>query len=606
MIILYIMINFDHLFRADGFLFDKAAILEYMITKKLDYKKHLKAWEKDQERLQNEASEVVEARVKNREEKFLKREDGIVSERVKAFKSGEADSKSVSNMVDGKDKALPSFWIPSLTPASGVTSMKKPSSAVLCPMSGKPIKAKDLIPVNFTRAPEEEGDSKRGFVAKERRYVCALSRDVLNNSTPCAVLRPTGDVVTVECVEKLIKKDMLHPLTGETLKESDIILLKMVRFLGVEFRLFHEFFSVSTVTPRKSKFKKLESIKTFMDMNLGVMENGQRSKEAVQLLQDGHDSSSSDVHYHYQLPPPQTSFAGRKKVYRKHRRKSPSGSVSSSGEASARPAKTGSTQRFLCFPKMSKFVNWLLAFAIFIGASALFWVIYGLRLDLLALERRVHDVESGNQKVPNQLHEYHTKLKAVSENQTAIANRILEISDRINNLTTQLGMLRTSVSKLENGLMKSGTEDLLSLPDDVKTMQSTMATFGSQLRDVTSQLGMVRNASTSMVGRVDACANRVTAVEDLVKNVPDRTQVEAMNKSVAFALEDLHMHHGDIQALKNSTANLPILEASVKNLTESVNWVTESFASTSASVSALENRILQCCDQMAQNDTANG
>ncbi len=57
-----------------------------------------------------------------------------------------------------------------------------------------------------------------------------------------------------------------------------------------------------------------------MEINLGVIENGQRDKEAVGLLGNGHDSSSSDVHYHYQLPPPQTTFAGRKKVYRKHRR----------------------------------------------------------------------------------------------------------------------------------------------------------------------------------------------------------------------------------------------------------------------------------------------
>jgi hypothetical protein len=42
---------------------------------------------------------------------------------------------------------------------------------------------------------------------------------------------------------------------------------------------------------------------------------------------------------------------------------------------------------------MSKFVNWLLAFAIFVGASALLWVIYGLRLDLVALEHRFHDCE---------------------------------------------------------------------------------------------------------------------------------------------------------------------------------------------------------------------
>ena len=38
-----------------------------------------------------------------------------------------------------------------------------------------------------------------------------------------AVLKHTGDAVTVECVEKIIKKDMRHPLTGQSLEEKDII-----------------------------------------------------------------------------------------------------------------------------------------------------------------------------------------------------------------------------------------------------------------------------------------------------------------------------------------------------------------------------------------------
>lgn len=38
----------------------------------------------------------------------------------------------------------------------------------------------------------------------------------------------SGDVVTMECVEKLIKKDMIHPLTNSKLKEKDIIVLQRV------------------------------------------------------------------------------------------------------------------------------------------------------------------------------------------------------------------------------------------------------------------------------------------------------------------------------------------------------------------------------------------
>lgn len=39
----------------------------------------------------------------------------------------------------------------------------------------------------------------------------------------------SGHVITMECFEKLIKKDWLHPLTGEKLTEKDLIPLQRVR-----------------------------------------------------------------------------------------------------------------------------------------------------------------------------------------------------------------------------------------------------------------------------------------------------------------------------------------------------------------------------------------
>lgn len=38
----------------------------------------------------------------------------------------------------------------------------------------------------------------------------------------------SGDVITLECYEKLIKKDMIHPLTNDKLKEKDIIVMQRV------------------------------------------------------------------------------------------------------------------------------------------------------------------------------------------------------------------------------------------------------------------------------------------------------------------------------------------------------------------------------------------
>lgn len=122
--------------------------------------------------------------------------------------------------IAGDKKSLTSFWVPSLTPQAKPTLLKKPDTKPLCPMSHKPLKIKDLITVKFSPVDNDDGTP---LVAKSARYKCAVTHDLLGNSVPCAVLKNTGRVVTMDCVEKLIKKDMLCPFTGENLSQSDII-----------------------------------------------------------------------------------------------------------------------------------------------------------------------------------------------------------------------------------------------------------------------------------------------------------------------------------------------------------------------------------------------
>lgn len=131
-------------------------------------------------------------------------------------------SSTLSNMDGTQAKQLPSFWVPSLTPYAKKTELKKPDQHVYCPVSGKPISMKDLIDVKFKLANDVD-PKKRPLVAVRDRYVCAVTGDLLGNSVPCAVLRTSGAVVTMDCVNKLIKLDMIDPLTGAKLTDDDII-----------------------------------------------------------------------------------------------------------------------------------------------------------------------------------------------------------------------------------------------------------------------------------------------------------------------------------------------------------------------------------------------
>ncbi|XP_043496615.1 nitric oxide synthase-interacting protein homolog [Polistes fuscatus] len=205
----------------DGYLFDKEAILEYILTKKREYTRKLKEYEKQKQKEEEELQEqTVNAELLKLQD-FLKNEKNIVSRTKSKLNQSPA---SVSNMSNGKDKALPSFWIPSKTPEAKKTKLQKPSKTVYCPLSGKPLKMSDLISVKFTEV--KDPDDNKSLIVKQARYMCPITHDILSNSIPCAVIKTTGDVITMECVEKIIKKEWINPLDSSKLTEEDIIPLQ--------------------------------------------------------------------------------------------------------------------------------------------------------------------------------------------------------------------------------------------------------------------------------------------------------------------------------------------------------------------------------------------
>lgn len=205
----------------EGYLFDKEAILEYIINKKSEYNRKLKQYEKQLKKEDSEKAELAAAEKEANLIKFMNREKNISSH--DKSEAGPSTS-SVSNLANGKDKQLPSFWIPSQLPDAKLSKVQKPDPTVYCPISSKPLKMKDLIEVNWTLV--NDPDDKKSLIAKENRYMCPVTHDILSNAVPCAVIRTTGHVITLECFEKIIKKDWIHPLTGEKLKEKDIIYLQ--------------------------------------------------------------------------------------------------------------------------------------------------------------------------------------------------------------------------------------------------------------------------------------------------------------------------------------------------------------------------------------------
>lgn len=200
----------------DGYLFDKEAILQYIITKKTEYAKKLKEYERQKRLGENEASEANALEEHKKLMKFVNTEKNVITPKgtpispvsfnnlgwinaviafdrcvcVFSFVAGPSTStSSISNMANGRDKQLPSFWLPSQAPAAKRLQVGKPDPTILCPVSQKPIKGKDLIDVKFTLV--QDPDDKKSLIVKENRYMCAVTHDILSNSVPCAVLKTT-------------------------------------------------------------------------------------------------------------------------------------------------------------------------------------------------------------------------------------------------------------------------------------------------------------------------------------------------------------------------------------------------------------------------------
>uniref|UniRef100_A0A673UV64 Nitric oxide synthase-interacting protein n=1 Tax=Suricata suricatta TaxID=37032 RepID=A0A673UV64_SURSU len=217
----------------DGYLYEREAILEYILHQKKEIARQMKAYEKQRGARREEQKALQLAAAQDQVRGFLEKEAAIVSRPLNPFTPKAIPGDSPDDARPGssagptgkdKDKALPSFWIPSLTPEAKATKLEKPSRTVTCPMSGKPLRMSDLTPVRFT--PLDSSVDRVGLITRSERYVCAVTRDSLSNATPCAVLRPSGAVVTLECVEKLIRKDMVDPVNGEKLTDRDIIVLQ--------------------------------------------------------------------------------------------------------------------------------------------------------------------------------------------------------------------------------------------------------------------------------------------------------------------------------------------------------------------------------------------
>jgi nitric oxide synthase-interacting protein len=230
-----------------GHIYEREAIVQYLLTKNGELKRERKEYEKQRLEVENRRVAYEEANRKKEVERFVKKDQGAMSESSTALVVRE-DAAAAKNVARGtvssttsaakptKENSLKqvSYWLSEAQPMhkkgqanyDGEFDYLKeiealpppPSERSASPMSVQPLKLKQLIPLNLLH---EGDDTKSKGTGK---VLCAVSsHKQITTQLPTICIKSTGQVMLKSVYEELAKPTMVCPVTSKKFKESDVL-----------------------------------------------------------------------------------------------------------------------------------------------------------------------------------------------------------------------------------------------------------------------------------------------------------------------------------------------------------------------------------------------
>jgi nitric oxide synthase-interacting protein len=242
-----------------GHIYSREAILEYLLTKTRDIKRIQQQFDAEQQKVRDgEAIKEVESQSRA-VEAFVQQESGDVSAlSASKRKAGDAggssetavetssqlkkhklmDETSTADKIEALKTVCP--WIVQFTPSAPdaplTKEFMKEHARPASPCSGRPLRAKDLIPIRLERDDGSGGsglggsssgtgvdnsgrvDNNGGTV----RFMCPVSRKTITNQK-VVLLRNTGVVMTEDTYESLVKPTMVCPITSRRFEARHVL-----------------------------------------------------------------------------------------------------------------------------------------------------------------------------------------------------------------------------------------------------------------------------------------------------------------------------------------------------------------------------------------------
>jgi nitric oxide synthase-interacting protein len=243
-----------------GHVYSREAILNYLLTKNGELRNQREEYDRRRLSVENRRVEWEERMMKSRRDEFAKKDQGAMSSTktelvVRIDAQGDvpargyaAASSVVGTTTVGKGRAENSlahvsYWLASSQPRLGgkgdddgsdfdyareIASLPPPPpDRPSSPMSGEPLRLKQLITLNLVHETSSAGASRGGGNdGGGDRVVCAVSHKAI--TTQCVVaIKNTGQVMLKSVYGELAYPTMTCPVTGKKFKEKDV--LELVR-----------------------------------------------------------------------------------------------------------------------------------------------------------------------------------------------------------------------------------------------------------------------------------------------------------------------------------------------------------------------------------------
>ncbi|KAL7496300.1 hypothetical protein ACHAWT_007412 [Skeletonema menzelii] len=213
-----------------GHIYSRETIVQYLLTKNRELKEQKAEYERMRLQVENKRAEWEETQQKKAQQQFRSKDQGAMSNALvlKGDDGGEEKEAKTENSLSHV-----SYWLSSSQPnaATATTSggdfdyqkeimalPSPPPERPPSPMSGEPLKLKQLIPIHLVHE-QDEGISNNG-----ERVLCSVSHKRITTQDAVAI-KSSGQVMLKSVFDELAKPSMICPVTGKKFKDKDVISL---------------------------------------------------------------------------------------------------------------------------------------------------------------------------------------------------------------------------------------------------------------------------------------------------------------------------------------------------------------------------------------------